>query len=229
MTNVRAKIKEHPTETERFRMNRDSVVTEEELTEALENAERITNEYFRLRARAVLSLERLSGKRRGEIAMIPLKNFTVGNDLLEVRFILEKKRTEKVLNKVSTKRFPLTDPLTQNVITYLAFLHTLNPVPEYWLPSGKTIFGKYVMFPDAHLSGRQVFNVTRECSETIWPHLNRETVAADVVSQDNSINAVFKVQETLDLKDFTTAFNYVRRFSKQIIHRSQQPNRGDKP
>jgi hypothetical protein len=51
-----------------------------------------------------------------------------------------------------------------------------------------------MIIPDRHLSDREVFNIVRETSETLWPHLFRETVASDIVRQDNSIIAAFKVQ-----------------------------------
>ena len=75
-----------------FRESRETVIDDSELGKALEKASGIPNEYFRLRALAVLSLLRLSGKRRSEIAWIPLENFKVENDLLTVTFTLEKKK-----------------------------------------------------------------------------------------------------------------------------------------
>jgi hypothetical protein len=152
--------------------------------------------------------------------MIPLDNFKVTTPYLEVTFILEKKRKAVVLSKVSTKRYSLTDPLTQNILEYLAYLEKLKPKPQFWLPAGKIIFGRYALYPNAHVTGRTVFNIIRECSEKIWPHLGRETAASDVVQTDDSINGIFKVQQTLDLSSFQTAFNYVKRFSKQVISRT---------
>jgi hypothetical protein len=54
------------------------------------------------------------------------------------------------------------------------------------------------------------------------PRLFRETVASDVVKQDNSIIAAFKVQERLDLEDMRTGFNYLQRFAKDVIRRWNQ-------
>ncbi len=75
-----------------LRENRETVIDDEELGKALAKANNIEEIYFRLRALAVLSLLRLSGKRRTEIAWIPLDNFKVENDLLNVTFTLEKKK-----------------------------------------------------------------------------------------------------------------------------------------
>jgi len=234
-----------------FREGRETVIEDNELDKALEKANAIPNEYFRLRALAVLSLLRLSGKRRTEISWIPLENFKLENDLLSVTFTLEKKkRKHKKCPSCGTKNsgvslfckkcgldisrvpiaftskqakalkaFPLSDPLTQNILRYHEYLSSLNPIPKFWLPSGKSVFGNYFVIPDRHLSDREVFNIVRDASETVWPHLFRETVASDIVKQDNSIIAAFKVQKRLDLEDMRTGFNYLQRFAKDIIKR----------
>ena len=236
-----------------FRESRETVIDDSELGRALDHANTIDNEYFRLRALAVLSLLRLSGKRRTEIAWIPLENFKVENDLLTVTFTLEKKkRKHKKCPACSTKNaslstfckkcglqisevpvtftskqaksvkaFPLSDLLTQNLLKYLDYLTSLNPIPKFWLPSGRSVFGHYFIIPDRHLSDREVFNIVRDTSETLWPHLFRETVASDIVKQDNSIIAAFKVQKRLDLEDMRTGFNYLQRFAKDVIQREQ--------
>jgi len=232
-----------------FRENRETVIEDEEFNQALDNASAIKDEYFRLRALAVLSLLRLCGKRRGEVCCIPLNSFKVENDLLCVTFTLEKKKRRhkncpncKTKNSKSaiycrtcgldiskatitstTKRtkaikaFPLSDSLTKNIVAYLDYLHSLKPMPKFWLPSGKSIFGYYIISPNGHLSDRALFNIVRSVSETIWPHLFRETVASDIVKQDNSIIAAFKVQKRLDLEDIKTGFGYLERYSKDII------------
>jgi hypothetical protein len=234
-----------------FREGRETVIDDVELSNALNQANAIKTDYFRLRALAVFSLLRLSGKRRTEICWIPLENFKVENDLLTVTFTLEKKKrrhkkcpscdtknsgTSSFCKKCgldisgipiaftsrqakAVKAFPLADPFTRNILEYLNYLFRLSPVPKFWLPSGRCVFGSYVIIPDRHLSDREVFNIVRETSETLWPHLFRETVASDIVRQDNSIIAAFKVQKRLDLEDMRTGFNYLQRFAKDIIKR----------
>lgn len=71
----------------------------------------------------------------------------------------------------AVKAFPIADSLTKNVLEYLNYLRCLSPVPKFWLPSGRSVFGTYMMIPDRHLSDREVFNIVRETSETLWPHL----------------------------------------------------------
>ena len=95
-------------------------------------------------------------------------------------------------------------------------------MPKFWLPSGKSVFGYYNIIPDQHLSDQAVFNIVRGTSNTIWPHLFRETVDSDIVRQDNSIIAAFKVQKRLNLEDMRTGFNYLQRFAKDIIRRNGQ-------
>ncbi|MCW4044762.1 MAG: hypothetical protein NWE94_04515, partial [Candidatus Bathyarchaeota archaeon] len=85
--------------------------------------------------------------------------------------------------------------------------------------SGRSVFGNYVLIPDKHLTGREVFNIVRECSDTFWCHLFRETVASDIIKQDSTIIAAFKVQRRLDLESYTTGFNYLRRFASDVIER----------
>jgi len=232
-----------------FRENRETVIDDAEFELALAKANSFTDEYFRLRAIAVLSLLRLCGKRRAEISWIPLDNFKVEDNLLNVTFTLEKKKRRhkkcpncKTKNSKSafycrtcgldiskatitstTKRtkaikaFPLSDSLTKNIIAYLDYLRSLKPVPKFWLPSGKSFFGYYLISQNKYLSDRALFNIVRGVSETIWPHLFRETVASDIVKQDNSIFAAFKVKRRLDLEDIKTGFGYLDRFSKDII------------
>jgi hypothetical protein len=237
-----------------FRENSEAVIDDNELNRALNQANAIKIDYFRLRALAVLSLLRLSGKRRTEISWIPLENFKVEHDLLVVTFTLEKKKRKhkkcpscntqnssaslfcqkcgldvSIIPLVFTskqakavKAFPLADSLTRNILEYLNYLGRLSPVPKFWLPSGISVFGNYMIISDRHLSDREVFNIVRETSETLWPHLFRETVASDIVKQDNSIIAAFKVQKRLDLEDMRTGFDYLQRFAKDIIKREQQ-------
>jgi ribosomal protein S27AE len=182
-----------------FRENRETVIEDEEFNQALANAREVKNEYFRLRALAVLSLLRLCGKRRGEVCCIPLDNFRLENDLLSVTFILEKKKRKQkkcpacsMKNSKNTlfckkcgvsltnvpvtftskqskslKALPITDPLTQNILSFLNYLNKLNSKPKFWLPSGKSIFGYYKLSTTKHLSGRAVFNIVRSTSQTI--------------------------------------------------------------
>jgi len=206
----------------KLRTQRQTVITDSEFAEAMNKAEQIKDEFFRLRALALLCLLRLTGKRRGEVAMLRLDSFKVESGFLNVTFVLLKKRKGHVLQRQATKQIPLTDSLTKPILEYLAYLRSLEPKPQFFLPRVKSVFGYNVLLADAHISGRQVFRIVRSLSETIWPHLFRETVGADVIREDSSIIGAFKVMRRLDLEDFRTGFNYLKRFAGDIITREEQ-------
>jgi integrase len=204
-----------------LREERTTVVTDSEFAEVMRKATEIRDIFLRLRARAILCLFRLTGKRRGELAMLPLENFRIQGNYLTVTFILEKKRKDILLSKTSDKSIPLTDPLTRPILEYLEYLHRLEPKPKYFLPRVKSLFGNNFIMLEHHISGRQVFNVVRKLSGSLWPHLFRETAACDVIKSDSSIMGAFKVQRRLDLEDFRTGFSYLRRFAADVIEREQ--------
>jgi site-specific recombinase XerD len=213
MTNVRGS---------KAREDRQTVITDSEFEEAMKKAGQIEDRFFRLRALALLCLLRLTGKRRTEVAMLPLDNFKVESGFLNVTFILLKKRKGHVLQRTATKTIPLADPLTKPILNYLEYLKGLECKPQFFFPSVKSVFGENYILTDKHLTGRQVFNIVRSLSETLWPHLFRETVASDIVKQDSSIISAFRVQRRLDLEDMRTGFNYLRRFSSDIIKREEE-------
>lgn len=77
-------------EATELRKNR-AIITESELTETLENADRIENEYFRLRARAIISLAKIFGKRRIEISLLEMKDTKSEDNFLYLTFTIAKK------------------------------------------------------------------------------------------------------------------------------------------
>jgi len=206
----------------KLRENRQTVITDNEFAEAVKRAEQMKGEFFRLRASALLCILRLTGKRRTEVAMLRLDSFKVESGFLNITFILLKKRKGHVLQRQATKQIPLTDPLTKPILRYLAYLRSLEPQPQFFLPRVKSVFGYNVILSDAHISGRQVFRIVRSLSETMWPHLFRETVGSDVIREDSSIIGAFKVMRRLDLEDFRTGFNYLRRFAGDVIRREEE-------
>jgi len=208
MTNVRGS---------KLRTQRKTVIGDEEFQQLLNRAEQIKDEFLRLRSLAALCVLRLSGKRRSEIAMLERESFKVEKHMLHITFTLLKKRKGTVLTKQSTKSIPLIDPLTQHIIDYLEHLDSLKA--KYFLPRVTPVFGNNIIQTNAHISGRQVFNLVRDLTDDAWPHLFRESVAADVIKNDPTIIGAFKVQRRLDLEDYRTAFNYLRRFASDVIQR----------
>jgi hypothetical protein len=126
------------------RENRQTMISESEFQKALDQANQVKNKFLRLRALAVLSLFRLTGKRRGELAVLPLENFKIEDKSLNVTFILEKKRQDKVLQKLATKSRILAGPLTQNILAYLEYLNKLEPKPKFWLPRAWLSFWHWI-------------------------------------------------------------------------------------
>jgi ribosomal protein L40E len=235
------------------RVRRKTVISADEFESMLKNANLIKDEFFRLRALAVLCLLRLTGKRREEIAKVQLDFVTLENGFLTITFELEKKKRRKKIcddcgavnskassfckkcgsniskieprsNKkpdLSTKSIPLTDPLTQPISKYVNYLRNETMDPKFLFPRGKIIFGNYFLLQKQHLTGRQIFNIVRSISETIWPHLFRETVGSDVIKADPTIIGAFKVMNRLDLDNYETGFHYLKRYASDIIQREE--------
>lgn len=204
------------------RTNRKTVISDAEFQEMLRKAQQTVDNFLRLRSTALLCLLRLTGKRRSEMAIVETEGVKVEAGLLKVTFTLLKKRKQSVLLKQSTKEIPVTDELTKPIIEYLSVLKGMNPAPRYFFPRTKTLWGaSYIIDYANHISGKTVFNLVRALSIDVWPHLFRETVAADIIKADSSIISAFKVQRRLDLSDVRTGFNYLRRFANDIIERQQ--------
>jgi len=178
-----------------------------------------------LRCLAVLCILRLTGKRREEIAMLRVENFETEKGYLNITFVLEKKRKGHVLRKQAVKSVSLSGSLTRHITKYLEYLKNLKPKPTFFLPRVKPVFGHNTIIPDAHISGRQVFNIVRNLSPKIWPHLFRETVGSDVIRNDPSIIGAFKVMRRLDLEDYRTGFHYLKRYATDIIRKEELSSR----
>jgi len=205
------------------RENRKEVISDEEMDELLRRAEQHTHPFFRLRNKALLCLLRMVGKRRSEIAAVELDDVKIEGDGLFVTFTLRKKRKRQVLTTRRTKQLrPLDSKYVKPIVEYYNFISSLNPRPKYlfprcWWSPAFAWNGIFKIDGDKHISGRQVFNIVRQVSDSVWPHLFRETVAANVVRSDPSIIGVFKVQRRLDLEDYRTGFNYLRRYAADVI------------
>jgi len=237
-----------------LRTQRKTTITDEEFQELLMKADSIQNEFFRLRAKALLCLLRLTGKRRSELAKLELNDFKVEEDKLIIHFtLLKKKRRFKVcgscgsrnsvkashclncgsnientpvqhraLTSDSFKAIPVSESLAKPILDYLAYLEKLTPKPRFFFPSVQSVFGEsYVILPDKHLTGRQLFNIVRSLSPKVWLHLFRETVGADIIKQDSSLIGVFRVMRRLDLESYQTGFNYLRRYASDVITRQE--------
>lgn len=68
-----------------------SVLSDQEIQAMLDKADQIQNKYFRLRAKAIVSLLKKFGKRRNEIAKLTVQDLKRENRYLTITFTLSKK------------------------------------------------------------------------------------------------------------------------------------------
>lgn len=116
-----------------------------------------------------------------------------------------------------TKSVSINDSYAKLILQYLGYLDQKYPEAKYIFPSGIVVFGtSYIVFPDTHLSGRQLLRLIKPLSPTAWLHLFRETKGAEIAKANGrTLTAVYEVRETLDLENETTAYRYVRRYAVQ--------------
>jgi integrase len=202
------------------RKSRKTVISDEEFQGMMDRTRELEPMFYRLRTRALLALFYLTGKRRSELVRLEVDDFKEKDEMLQVTFTLSKKRRESVITKRATKSIPLSDPLTQPILEYLDYLETLNPKPQFFLPRTVLAPGSsFTIMSEASIGGRQLLNLIRQVSDEVWPHLFRETQAAQVVQQDSSILGAYKVKERLNLESVQTGFRYLERYATDIIRR----------
>lgn len=97
MTNPRIYIEglpktfENVDQEESKKLRKRPVPTEQEITEMLEKAQGIENEYFRLRIQAIIGLLKIFGKRRLELSLLEMNDIQAEDNLLYVTFTVVKK------------------------------------------------------------------------------------------------------------------------------------------
>ena len=204
------------------RAGRRDVVSDEELHLIQSRVNAIKDPFYRLRTGALISILRLTGKRRGEVASLQVSDFAETPELLNITFTLEKKRKGTTLSKRVTKGLPTSDPLTPPILDYLRHLQELKPTPKYFLPQTKRVFGGApIIDPETPIKGRQVLNLFREVSDMAWPHLMRETAGAEIIKRDPTVIGVFKVKQRLDHEDLRTSLRYLERYATDVIERER--------
>jgi len=204
------------------KVDRKDVLSPREVEAMLERANETGNEYFRLRAKAVVSLFK-TGKRRAEISSLEVKDLKVEAGYLYVTFSVVKKRKKNVVTTRRTKRFPLTSVYSQHILAYWEYMKKNHPNCKYLFPSVHNVFGLDLAFSlDQHLSGRQILRIVKALNPNAWCHLFRESRGAEVVQADErkegvSIFTVYRVKHALDLEKETTAWNYINRYATETI------------
>jgi integrase len=122
----------------------------------------------------------------------------------------------RVKEEKRTKSVDATDKYAKMILEYLKFLQREYPNAKYLFPSGKAVFGAYIILENSHLSGRQLLNLVKPLNPDLWLHLFRETKGAEVAkAEGRTLKAVYEVRDTLDLENEETAYRYVRRYAVQ--------------
>jgi integrase len=68
-----------------------TVLTEKEIDEILSKADKLPTTYFQLRAKAIIGLLKIFGKRRAELSLLENNDLTINGDYLEIIFTICKK------------------------------------------------------------------------------------------------------------------------------------------
>lgn len=207
---------------------RKDVLSDREIEAMIAEAEKIKSHYFRLRAKALVSLF-ITGKRREEVATLETADLEVKEGFLYITFMVVKKRKKKVLATRRIKRFPVESKYAQYIMDYQSWMKKNHPECKYLFPSVTSVFGLGLAFhKDKHLSGRQILRVIKQLNPKAWCHLFRETRGAEVVRADErkrgeaSLLTIYRVQRALDLERATTAMNYINRYATETIEREEE-------
>lgn len=190
-------------------------------------ADQFKHEYFRLRAKALVSIFR-TGKRRAEVVTLERSDIEIREDFLEITFTVVKKRKKKALSARRTKKFRLKSSYAKHILKYLAYLKQHYPKCKYLFPRLQSVFGvSFFLYEDEHLSGRQILRIIKLLNPNAWCHLFRETRGAEIVKADErkgrlSVFTAYRVKHALDLERETTAWNYMSRYAEEVIETEEE-------
>ncbi len=177
-------------------------------------------DFLALRNPAILCLIRITGKRRAEIAALKKNDVWVDESYIYFNFGLLKKHKDKVPNKV--RGIKLSDPFSYPILNYINYVNENYPESDnFWLGVWP-VFGNYVIRPDIGLTGKQIYNIIRECGDltdvAVWPHLFRETAGGETIKADPTVYGVRKVMDRIDVTE-RTAWAYMNRYVTSVINR----------
>lgn len=209
------------------KVDRKDILSPNEIDGMLQKADQLKHEYFRLRAKALVSVFK-TGKRRAEVSSLEKTDLKVERGFLYITFTVVKKRKKKVLATRRTKRFRLKSHYAQHILKYLDYMKEHHPKCKYLFPSSRSVFGQtFFLYQDKHLSGRQILRIIKDLDPNAWPHLFRETRGAEVVRADErkgrlSIFTVYRVKHALNLEREATAWNYINRYATETIEAEEE-------
>jgi len=140
-----------------------------------------------------------------------------------------KKRKKNVVLLYRTKKFAANSKLGKCILEFLDFRLKKNPTAKYLFPRVHSVFGQHFSIDESKpMHSKVVWRIVKELNPQAWPHLYRETRAAEVVKHDESVRGeasletVYRVKRALDLERETTAWNYISRFATEKIEREEE-------
>ena len=209
--------------------NRD-VISNQELVEMLSKSQTNRIEYFKVRDSCIIALLRLTGKRREEVAILPMENVWVAENLISIRFFLVKKWRNmkkpdgtkiRVRNpdNIALKKIQVSNPLAKYILEYISWMKDKYPNSKFFFPSSfySGLTGQINIDIGRHLSGSQILRIVKKYNPNAWCHLFRDTVGADIAKSDPSLMSVFRIKQRLDHVSEQTAWKYLRRYAGEIV------------
>jgi len=207
---------------------RKDVISDSELELMEKKADQIQEPYFKLRAKAVLSLLE-TGKRRAELASLEVSDITEDQVFLYVRFTVVKKRKKSERTLQRTKKFSRDSKWAQYIRAYLDFLKREYPESKFVFPLGRFRFGSgYVVDPKQHIRPQEIWRIVKNLNPDDWPHQHRERRAVRVIRADEAkfgeakLETVYRIRNVLDLEREQTAYNYIRRHETQKVEEEEE-------
>jgi len=125
------------------------VPTEQEITAILKKADEIANEYFKLRAKAIIGLVKIFGKRRVELSLLEKSDIAVEQGVLYITFTIVKKSKRGLFQYINflrkTNSQQLDKPLAQLEAEWREWTKTPEGqrIKRYRRPKGTPLSDKY--------------------------------------------------------------------------------------
>ena len=117
-----------------------------------------------------------------------------------------------------TKKVSISEDYVIHILTYLEFLKENYPEATFLFPSGRQVFENYVVYGGLPIQPQSLLNALKKVAPSCWLHLFREKKGASICrSGGMNLETIFKVQQTLDLANETTAFAYIKRYGIQTV------------
>ena len=202
---------------------REGVVTDEEFIHLIGklNIKDFTHPYYFYRVKGFCSIARRTGKRKAELGLLRFQDIEIDPDYIRFIFTLKKKRKDTVYYiRSPPKLVERGDVISSWITGYLEYLKAIYPEAYWVFPVTRysRLTETFTVYPEKRLRERQLLNIVKRLDPSLWCHLFRDSMGADIVKRHKgNIVAVFDVQNVLDLEKTETAFRYLRRYGEQVI------------